>query len=159
MSNVLGNGIGKIRHAAETLDKRMLGPLALGVGGSLLLGSLMGNEGYAPEPILSPGEVVSPRVGRAIRGGNLLAPKDTGPSPEDFNRGGPHRDMINRPINTQQNYYSRSNAYQIRGQATSTGAVSDFMNFMNTVGGSGSVLLNDHRRPITPHYIDRFTTD
>jgi hypothetical protein len=159
ISNVLGNGIGKIRHAAETLDKRMLGPLALGVGGSLLLGSLMGNEGYAPEPILSPGEVVSPRVGRAIRGGNLLAPKDTGPSPEDFNRGGPHRDMINRPINTQQNYYSRSNAYQIRGQATSTGAVSDFMNFMNTVGGSGSVLLNDHRRPITPHYIDRFTTD
>ena len=151
----VGAAANKIRGAAAKLDKRLLGPLALGVGAALGLKAIMGDEGYSASPMLSAGEVMDSGVATAIRRGELFAPReDNMPTPESLG-GGPQNDMIQRPINTGETYFSRQNAYQIRGGISSASGIGGAMDMIMGMGGSGSIRINDTRRPLTANYIDR----
>jgi len=149
----------RITSATQKLDKRFLGPVAAGVGITLALKGVMGSEGYSPTPMLSAGEVMDSGVATAIRRGELFAPReDNMPTPESLG-GGPHNDMMHRPVNTGETYFSRQNAYQIRGEVPSTSGVRASMDFLAGIRGSGSIRINDTRRPLTPNYIDRLMGD
>lgn len=149
----------RIRGAAQRLDKRLLGPVAVGIGAAIGLKAIMGDEGYSPSPMLSAGEVMDSGVATAIRRGELFAPReDNMPTPESLG-GGPQNAMMQRPINTGETYVSRQNAYQIRGEIPSGSGIRASMDFVAGIRGSGSIRINDTRRPLTSNYIDRLMGD
>lgn len=137
--------------AVSRFDRRMLGPLAWGAVGSMALAGLLGDRGYAAEPLLMPGESLNGDLADAIRQGELFA----GPSGSDL-QGGGGPDIMGRPINIGGSYLARPNAYQIQGEVAHSGVIQPLLRWMGVSGVSGSLRINDARRPITPNYIDRF---
>lgn len=147
----------KIKGAAMKLDARLMGPLAIGIGASMAISSIFGYEGYAPKPLVMPGEVVSPRVGEAIAMGNLFEQRNVGSTPEDFLPRSNQYDMINRPVDISATYMQRPNPYQVRGEVLSETGLSSMSTYMSLLAGrgGGSITIHDDRRPITANYMDR----
>jgi hypothetical protein len=142
----------------QSMDKRLLGPLALGAVGTIALGAVMGEPGYSARPMVMPGEISDHRVNAAIAGGSLGSQASQGPAPSEL-APGPHMNAVNRPINTGEAYFTQRNAYQIMGNAATLAGMSSVSNFVAGMGGSSSVRINDTRRPLTPNYIDRLTSE
>jgi len=142
----------RVDSAAARMDSKLLGPLMLGALGTIALGSAVGEKGYSDTPFLQPGEISDWRVSSAIAQGNLN--RQVGQEPEAF-RGSEQINMVDRPISIGSTYLEKRNSYQIRGQAMSLSGGSEMSNFIASMGGRSSVILNDTRRPITPNYIDR----
>jgi hypothetical protein len=142
----------------KALDRRLLGPLALGAVGTMMLGSVIGGSGYASDPMIMPGEISDYRVNEAIASGTLRSQSAQSTRPESI-RPGPHMNAITRPINIGETYFSQRNSYQIRGESPNMTSLSAVSNFIAGIGGSTSVRINDTRRPLTPNYIDRLTSE
>lgn len=149
-ANNLGGAVGK-------MNRSVLGPVALGFAAAVGLSALSGDPGYAPKALYQPGEIRNQRVDQAISTGTLRNQHDRDHMPlrGDSLRPGMGADMIRRPINTQQSYFSTQNAYQIRGQVMSGSGAMGVSDFISSLGGSSAVRINDTRMPITPNYIDR----
>ena len=156
-AGLVGEATGSMNKLGGVFSSKALGPLALGAMGTLALGMATGDSGYRPKPMVMPGEVSDHRVNSALAAGQLHEQRDhhaTAP-PMQQDR----MNLGNRPINTQQAYFQKSNPYNIRGQVSSMGGLGDISNWINSIGGSSAVRINDTRMPITPNYIDRITGD
>jgi hypothetical protein len=142
----------------SAFDKRMVMPIALGVGASLGLMGMLGGEGYAPSSISQPGEIQSPQIQHAIAQGTLFANRQAGPSSEDFGAQQQDYGMMDRPINQGEVIAQKPNAYQIHGETWSERGLGGFSSYFNRLTGglgTGSITINDRRRPITPAYTNR----
>jgi hypothetical protein len=152
------NVVTKIQAAARSMDGKTMGIAAMGIAASMAAVGLVSGGGYASEPLSMPGEVVSPQVRDSLASGDAFRGKQVGPTPESMQRNQDRYAMMNRPINSGATYMNRPNHYQIRGQVPSSRGINGIQSFMNGlpgVGGGGSVMINDARRPITPNYMDR----
>ena len=145
------------KSALSSANMKMLGPLAIGIAGSMMVGAAIGDKGYSSTPMIMPGEISDHRVNSAIAAGRLG--QDHNPIPPESIEPGPHMNMVNRPINTQQAYFNRKNAYSVSGQIMSESGIRDLNGMLGSLGGQSSVRINDTRMPITPNYIDRVTGD
>jgi hypothetical protein len=147
-----------IKSAARTMDSRMLGPAVLGIGAAMGIGAIMGAPGYSAEPLLEPGEDLDPRVAASVAAGGLFNQGQKDPGVEGF-ANSPRMNLMDRPINPSTTYTGRRNAYQIRGSLRNMAGLGDVSSFMNRIGGSTSIRINDTRKPLTPNYIDRITSE
>lgn len=149
----------RIGAAAGRADSKLMGIAAAGITGSFVAGSLLNSQGYAPEPMMMPGEVSNPRVSNEIAAGSLFSYNEPGPAPEDLApKENGYMDMMGRPINMGSTYVSKPNSYQLRGQIGSAAGISEASNYFQQVSGGagmGSVRITDDRRPITSNYLDK----
>jgi len=152
----ISDALRNVEKASKGFNARALGPVAAGAAATLGLGILTGDTGYSKKPLIMPGEISDHRVNAAIASGNFGGQHHI--PPEGLQQR-PHMDMINRPINTQEAYFSKSNAWQIRGEATSRKGLGDLGHIISSMGGSTSVRMNDTRLPITRAYIERIMGD
>jgi len=143
----------KVSAAAGRFDKKLLGPVALGIAGALAMGSMVGDEGYSANPMLAPGEVNSPRVQQAIRMGEIFDREPTETPVSSLNSS--RSNFTNRPFFDNTTYTSRQNSYQMSGRIHSIAGASAISDYFGGIGGSASFRINDTRRPITPNYTDR----
>lgn len=154
-----GNFFTNVRSAAQRLDRKTQGMLAMGGMAALGIGALVSNEGYGAEPIVGDMETVSPRVRSGITTGKVLSQRDnTGPRPSDFERGANPYATQGRPVNVPTTYMNPPSSYQVRGQLYEDNSIPRLSSYMSTVSGgnvAGSVRINDGRRAITQNYIDR----
>ena len=154
-----GNVFDQVASAAAKLDAKATGILAIGALGSMMALGIVG-EGYAPTPIVMPGEVTSPDVNRAMMNQQLFSSGGGGPSAEQF---APQQDpyaMMERPINMQTTYMNRGSAYQVQGHLSSGYGMGRLANYMSNVsGGSTQFTVNDRRRPLGPGYLERILGD
>ena len=146
----------RISSASGRMSSKLLGPIALGVAGTIGLGAMMGSGGYSPTPLLSPGEISDSRIDSAIRRGTAM--NSQGPSQEQMaaQASSPAMNMIDRPINVSDSYHQRRNAYSISGHLVNSAAAREVTSLLSNIGGKAHVTVNDTRGPITPNYIDRF---
>jgi hypothetical protein len=155
-ASVFGDILNRVQTAGRTLDKRALGPVALGLAGSLGLSYMMGSSGHSPDPLIMPGETVNPELKTRIASGNIFQQRQAPPSVDTLQRqGNPYSDLNDRVINSRTSYVGRSNAYSMRGEIVNMMGISNVANYLKSGGASGSVMINDTRRPITANYIDR----
>lgn len=154
MHSLLGDVQRRASEVGPIFSRRMLTPVALGTVGTLALGAMMGDEGYAPRPMLMPGEYSDARINAHIAAGTALAGKERDRPAEDA-MPMPAQSTIDRPINTGETYFANSSAWQISGQVPSTTGMRDLSAMISSLGGSSAVRVNDARRPITPNFIDR----
>jgi hypothetical protein len=159
LSEVVSSRLGQIKAATSRFDRRLITPIALGALGTMALGSLLGREGYSPDAMIMPGEVVSPRVTKAIHNGTLFSQESVGPTPEDVQRQDEVAGLMQRPLVPGESYFARRNAFQIRGEVKNFSGMTPITQFLNGVGGSASVRINDTRRPITTAYTERLMGD
>ncbi len=147
----------QIKDALGKLDRRAMGPLALGAGLSMVAMGLVGDS-YSSEPIIMPGEYVGPRVKDAVASGNLFSYKPVGPTPEQLQHRAVDRAMMDRPINMGTTYVPRPSGYSVRGDLPSGAGLSATQQYLSLLGNSymsGSIRINDTRRHITASYVDR----
>lgn len=138
----------------------MMGPVALGLGGALALGGMLGYEGYDNEAMVMPGEMPPQSVSSAISAMSLFDGPQVGMPAEQMGAQGDPYAMMNRPINTGTTYMNGPNPYQIRGQVSGTSSLGEVSGYLSTLTqgmGRGSLRINDTRRPITSSYVDRLT--
>jgi hypothetical protein len=151
----MNRGSKAIRRAQALTSTKMMGPLALGAVASIGVGSLLGDSGYSPTPIIQPGEFSDAKVNASIMSGTAtdrhIQPNSL-PQQSD-------PEMLNRPINLGQARMQRNNAYRMRGEIVNRSGMSDIMSMMSRTGSSGSIVVNDTRRPITAHQINRIMED
>ena len=156
ISSLFGNSAHKLSASARNFDKRVLGPVAVGVAGALALGASVGTAGYSSEPMMMPGEVIKPRVSQQIASGSLFQQRGNPPPVESLQRPpNGYTDIGSRPINSSTMYGGRQNAYSMRGEIVGLSGIGSVTNYLRSAGGSGSVTINDTRRPITANFIDR----
>lgn len=153
------NAISNIRSAAMRMDRKTQGLIAAGGLAALGVGAIVSNEGYSAEPIMGPMETMSRGTRNAMASGQLLQQRDhVGPRPENFQRGVNPYATAGRPVNMRDTYMTRPSSYQVRGQIYGDTGVGEIGGYMNNVSGgnvTGSVRINDARRPITQNYVDR----
>ena len=154
-SSVASNVKRRVGTAGDMVMKKFMGPLALGAIGAVGLGAALGDRGYRPTPMIGPGEISDHRVNAAIASGNMYNDHDPVPPPPVSDR----MNVLDRPNHTQSAYFSKGNPYQIRGRVANMGAMNDVSSWVNSLGGSSGVRINDTRMPITPNYIDRIMGD
>jgi hypothetical protein len=106
--------------------------------------------------MVMPGEFSDARVNASIMAGTAT---DRNVSPETLPQGSQTPDMMGRPINSGTLNITRPNSYAMRGEIVNYGSISDTMNIMSSFGASGSIIINDHRRPMSRHYMDRMFGD
>lgn len=156
ITSMVQSGSRRMASAAAKFDKRLLGPLALGVAGALGFGMMVGGQGHSPSAMTMPGEVIAPQVQNQIAGGNIFQRPPTQPDIDSLQQpGNPYADIGNRPIHQRSTYVSNPNAYSMRGEITSLSGIGMMQNYLNMARSSGSITINDTRRPITPNYLDR----
>lgn len=138
------------------IDRHAAGLMMAGLAGGAVLGSLLGVQSYKSSPMEMQGEMVSPSIRQAVHEGRALN-NDVQIDPGSISGGG--NSLIPQgPLNLGLTYQERPNAYQIRGETSGYGGVSQasqYISGMTRGGGRGSMTVNDTRRPITPNYIDR----
>lgn len=150
------SGASAAKMASSATLSRMMMPVAIGAAASVAVGSLIGDDGYAPTPMVMPGEFSDARVNASIMAGTAT---DRNVSPETLPQGSQTPDMMGRPINSGTLNITRPNSYAMRGEIVNYGSISDTMNIMSSFGASGSIIINDHRRPMSRHYMDRMFGD
>lgn len=148
----VSSGASAARMATSASASRMMMPLAVGAAATVALGSLIGDDGYAPTPMVMPGEFSDARVNASIMAGTAT---DRNISPETLPQGSQTPDMMGRPFNNGTLNITRPNSYAMRGEIVNHGSISDTMSIMSSFGASGSIIINDHRRPMSKHYMDR----
>lgn len=154
----LSVAIDNVANNFTKLDRRLTPALAAGAGASMLLMGILGGPDYSSEPLVAPGEYVSPTVQNAISEGSLFQNKDPEIDPDTFGlRPAPNYDMLNTPIVQNNNYINKPNSYQIRGTINNGVGSRNTMHYLDSIAGgfSGSFRINDTRRPITSSYVDR----
>lgn len=136
----------RIASSLSNLDKKTMGIAAAGVMGSLAVLGIINHEGYAPRPMVMPGEQVDPNIRQMINQGTLFQPS-----------GVPSQYAQAQPNMTPTVYQTAPNSYQVRGQIPSTGGAGMAANYLGTLPGGtrGSIMVNDQRRAITPNFLDR----
>jgi hypothetical protein len=144
--------VGRAVRGFRTIDHGLLGIGAAALGGALAVGGMINYQGYAPTPMVMPGEVLDPAVSSRLGRGILL----NEPTPQQYEERASYSD-INTPHHTPQTYLAAPNAYNIRGTVRSANGLPRMANYLNNLGGnvSGSIRINDTRRPISSSYIDR----
>ncbi len=158
-SEAISDGLDTLKNAVGKMDRNLMAPVVAGTMGTLALGAMLGANEYSAEPMVMPGEYVSPSVSNEIAQGSLFNGKQVGPTP-DMIGGGSAPAMLDRVINPSQMYAERPNAYQIRGEVGNSygfGQASSLLRQALGARGSGQITVNDRRRPITSSYIDRMT--
>lgn len=155
-AGLMGDVSDKMSKVGGIFSKRGLGPVALGAMGTLALGMMTGDSGFRSKPMIMPGEISDHRVEAAISQG-MLTQRDHSatPPPEVPDR----MNVGNRPINMQESYFTKSNPYQIQATARSYEGLDQITSWVNRLGGSSAVRINDTRMPITPNYIDKIMGD
>lgn len=135
----------------RNMDKSMLGLGAAGVVGSLAVLGLTSHQGYSSEPLVMPGEMVSPDIRQRMGQGDLLSV-----SKEKLSTTSDAYGTFGRPQGTPMTYLAAPSAYQIRGEIPSMKSLPALNNYLGTLGNSsGSLRVNDTRNPITENYVDR----
>ena len=157
----VSQGMSQIQSAFSKIDKRMAVPLALGAAGSMMAMGLVGTPGYAATPMSGPGEYVPPEVSDAIANGSLFENRPAGVDPASLG-GRPAGDygMLDRPINSGSAYMTRPSSYQVRATLPNMYGMPSALSYIQGMtggGASGSVRINDTRRPITRSYVDRLS--
>lgn len=155
----LKNVTGQMENLFGKMDKRMAAPIALGIGASLMAMGALGTPGYAATPLSAEGEYVPSQVSDAIARGSLFASRDPQITPESFgSRPAGDYGMLDRPINSGTTYMTAPSSYQVRGtlpNGIGLGGAMQYLQGMTGGAASGSVRINDTRRPITSSYADR----
>lgn len=155
--------VSQLGDAINKVDKRMTAPLALGAAGALVLSGIIGATNYSPEPLMDGGEYVDPAIQNAIAKGSLFKSSDININPENFGmKPSLGYDMNGTPINTGNMYINRPSSYGIHGTVSDFNGLDHVANFINNVTGnssSGSIRINDMRRPISRSYVDRLQGD
>lgn len=142
----------RVMHAATTANKKYLGMIAGGLGATALLG-LAVSDNYSADSSAT----MSPIMSQRIQDKNLFAPRDVAVSLEAMNTG-QAPEITGRIINPGTTYVKKRNGFTIRGSLDSTSGVGSLQStIMNSGNASGSIRINDNRRPITQNYIDRLT--
>lgn len=155
VASLFGNTAHGMSDAARAFDKRILGPIALGIAGSLAMGASVGTAGYSSRPMMMPGEVIQPEVSQQITSGTLFQQSSPPPVESLQQPENAYANINSRPINTSTIYNNKRNAYSMRGEIASASGIGSIANYLRSGNGSGSVTINDTRRPITANYIDR----
>jgi len=154
----LSNTFSKLQSSMSKMDRKTGSIIAMGAMTAMGVAGAIGGVGYSADPMVAPGEVVSPGTRSAIADGTALQSSDHHIPPGNM---GPRHDgysMASKPMNPGTTYMGAQNAYQIRGEIGSPTGMRSFVSAMNGGGGlqaQGSVRVNDARRPITSNYIDR----
>lgn len=138
--------------ASSASMSRALAPIGLGMAASIAVGSLIGDNGYAPTPLIAPGEFSDARVSASIMAGTAT---DRNIEPDSLPQGVSSIDMNGRPINSGVLNITRPNSFAMRGEVTNYASINDTMNIMSSFGASGSIIINDQRRPMSRHFMDR----
>jgi hypothetical protein len=150
--------MGRIKDTMARMDLKGAAPIAAGLLGSALAFGVMGDQGYAPTPIVAAGEMPSGRLNQAVSQGSLFSNSQVGPSGDQMSHRQSNYDMMNTPINTPTTYMNAPNGYQVRGEVHSESGLGQMTSYLNRMGSGnfgGSILINDHRKPITSSYVDR----
>lgn len=151
-------GVGQISNLLSKIDKRMAAPIAIGAAASMFAMGAISTPGYAATPLTMEGEYVPPQVSDAIASGNLFSNRMANVAPESLGRPPSDYGMLDRPINSGGAYMTRPSSYQIRGVLPNGFGLDGAMKYVGAMtggGASGSVRINDTRRPITRSYTDR----
>lgn len=152
----VSNYTDSIATASNASFKRALGPIAGGLAASLAISSVVGNDGYSPEPLVMPGEFSDARVNASIMAGTAT---QTNVSPESMPEYSNPMDMNSRTLNSGNLSIQRTSAYSMRGEVVNYASVGDTMNLVNRLGSNGTFIINDHRRPMSRHYMERVFGD
>ena len=155
-----GNATDRILRAATKLNKNVLPPVLMGLGAMAVGAMAMGDGGYAPEPLMMPGDMTSPAVSNAMATGQLLASGGgEGPQADQFAMQQDRYAMMDRPINTGTTYVEPVNSYQVGVETGSPFSIKGAASYMSQIPGisNTSVTINDTRRPLTNSYLDRLT--
>lgn len=158
-TGVMGKGLGQLTSLLGKVDRRMTVPIAIGAAASMLALGAVGAPAYASESLSMPGEHTSPQVQQAIAQGGLFQSQGGRVSPEQLG-GRPSSDhgMLDRPINSGSTYMERPSSYNIYGKVPNGAGISSAAGYIGAMTGSratGSIKINDTRRPITRSYVDR----
>ena len=155
LGGFMNRGSKAIRRAQALTSTKMMGPLAVGAVAALGVGALLGDSGYSPTPIIQPGEFSDAKINASIMAGTIT---DRAVRPESLPMQS-EPEMLDRPINIGQSRMQRNNAYRMRGEIVNRSAMYDIMSTLSRTGSSGSIMINDTRRPITAHQINRIMED
>lgn len=150
---------GQITRATSRLNRAAMGPVVTGLGAAMVVGGLLSDGGYSPEPLMAPGETVSPRVRSAMADGSLFR-NQGGPSADSMQRQEDRYAMMDRPINTGATYMRKPSTYQVSVESSSPGGYGGMSSYLSQLPGMSrntSVRVNDTRMPITSNYYDRLT--
>lgn len=145
-----------IATASNASFKKALGPIAGGLAASLAMNTIFGNDGYSPEPMVMPGEFSDARVNASIMTGAVTQGNI---SPDSLPEYSNPMDMNGRTLNSGNLSIQRTSAYSMKGEVVNYASVGDTMNLVNRLGSNGTFIINDHRRPMSRHYMERVFGD
>lgn len=144
----------QLKSAISGLDKSLTGKLALGLTAGAFIMGMTGND-YAPEPLIVDNEA-RPAAGilNEISSSNLLQSRDPAIEPST-NHG------YNDYSSTNLMYVDKPNSYQVRGRITSQSGLDNAIALLPSLNpnASGSVMINDTRRPLSLMYVDKALGD
>lgn len=157
--SAMGATADRILKAGAKVNRQGLAPVIAGFGVAAVAAYAVGDRGYAPEPLMGPGEMTSPRIQNAIASGQVMnSPASSGPTTDEFTQQQDRYAMMDKPINTNATYMQKPNSYQVGVEAQapfSYAGAAGYMSSMPGMGSGTSVTINDTRRPITGSYLDR----
>lgn len=149
-------GIRSLKAAIGNIDMKAMGPIGMGVVGSVGAMMMMGQQGYSPEPLVAPGESVSPRVQEGMTMGNLFSYNNEAPGLNELQQQSAESAIINRQIHQGVTHFQKPNSFQVRGEVNGLSGMSEVRTLLNNFGNTnGSIVVNDQRRPITAAYVNR----
>ena len=149
-----GNILNRFHGLQQVADKRMLGPGIAGIGGALALVGALSSGGYDPKPMLMPGEITDPGIGRAIAAGNMF--DNRGASVNNSNYSHESVNMNERPITVGETYVRKNDSFIMNGRLPNTDSIVRVQQMMQSLGGSASFAINDTRGPVTMNFINRY---
>ena len=135
----------QVGNALSTMDSKYMGMVAAGILGAAAIGSAIMQDQYSPQSMYLP---EPPR----IQDPPSVMPGGSGEVDAYATAG--------RVLNTPSTYLPASNSYSIRGTLSnlgSAGAMGGYLSNASRGNLSGSLRINDTRRPITSNYLDRLT--
>ena len=143
--------------AMGAMDSKMMGGIAMGMAGALTASGLMGHEGYDANVLQMDGEQgPSANVMKHIGSQSLFAANTAGLTSDTYSETLDPASMMNKPITGAGTaYMAAPSSYSIHGNINGVQNAQNFIMNLGQTGVSGSVRINDTRRPITSNYMDR----
>ncbi len=146
-----------VMGAMGAVDGKMMGGIAMGMAGALMASGLVGHEGYDANVLQMDGEQgPSANVMKHIGSQSLFEANTAGLTSDSYSETLDPSRMMSKPITGAGTaYMAAPSSYSIHGNVSGVQNAQNFIMNLGQTGVSGSVRINDTRRPITSNYMDR----